>query len=169
MIKIGKWIMGIIAAVIAAIITNELIKYHIFNLIWKGVCKFLALQIGIIWVILIIVIFLALMFVEHLYYTTPKDNDSNKGNNIPKFVKEYKHDSFGGEEYKWQWQKTNNNLWYTIDIHQYCKLDDTPLVGNRCPRCGKVYLSGAYPDDLQVLILDNVKKKYGNEYILLQA
>jgi hypothetical protein len=174
--KLLKWIVGLISAIITSIfatgIINAFTNHSIFNSIWDEICKFFSLQIGIIWVILIIAAFLALMFVEYLYLDELyQQKDISKKETIPKFVSEYKRDIFNGAIWKWDWRKNyygtwdlnleeTCNGWKLTGLHQCCPKDGTPLnpYSNQCPRCENTYPSGIDEDAMRIIIMDNVKR-----------
>lgn len=105
------------------------------------------------------------MYIERLYYIASEVTTTNGENNAPQFVKEYTQDNFGSYPYKWKWQLYKYDLWYMIDLRQYCPHDDTPLDHQICPRCKIIFPAGEHHEQIEALVADNIKKKYGNENI----
>lgn len=92
-----------------------------------------------------------------------KKKEQPKQGEIPEFT-QYTKDVFEGFVYRWEWIKVCNG-WQIRNVTICCPKDETQLVLEsmyyiKCPRCKKVYDNLPDIESAQVVIQDNVSRKY---------
>lgn len=168
----NPWILGIGTTIIGGVMASlayDWIKGVDWLSTLKSVIKFIAnsiisvlnFELKVWWVLVAIVLIFAILFI------IAKIFDVKSENNLPPFL-EYKKDSELGFTWEWDYEKSYDGKYSITNLHPVCSKCGMNLKESgpyrdamECLRCGTLLeWKGSYLYDAQMLIEDNIKKKY---------
>jgi hypothetical protein len=96
---------------------------------------------------------------------------------LPKYVEEYRHDTFRSWIWKWDWeQNSSSKKWEITNLRPYCQYCNCVMAYNvtfmdtfvKCPSCGRPYSQRDRPElfehksEIELLIHNKIEKQYLN-------
>ena len=168
----NPWVLAIGSTVIGGILLAFVLDWikgvdwlstfkTIVNFIVNAIVTFLNLKLKVWWVLVAV----ALLFVALIIYS--KILDAKEKNNQVPFLA-YTKDSLLGYTWEWEYIKTYDGKYTITNLHPVCSKCGMRLkqggsfgLQMHCVRCNKSKdWKSDYLTDAQLLIEDNIKKKY---------
>lgn len=165
----NPWILGIGTTVIGGVLLSFVLDWikgvdwlstlkTVINFIFKAFVTFVTFELKVWWVLIAIaLIVVALVIVAKFHDTKPQLS----------FLS-YTKDSVLGYTWEWEYKKTYDGKYTICNLHPVCstcgmRLKQVGVYGDQmdCLRCNTSYeWDYSYLTDAQMLIEDNIKKKY---------
>jgi hypothetical protein len=165
----NPWVLGIGTTVIGGILLSFVLDWIkgvdwlstlqiVVTFIFNTIVAFLMFELKVWWILIAIaLIVVALIIVAKVYDTKPKSS----------FLS-YTKDTVLGYTWEWEYKKTYDGKYTICNLHPVCsdcgmRLKQSGVYGGHmdCLRCNASYeWDDSYLTDAQMLIEDNIKKKY---------